>query len=136
MTENEIKRPSWITFAAILLFLKAGFNVVFAISTFSDAAWLSEFKIDIGGSLWLSGIVDLVLAATLIVAGISLLRGQKFGIYFGFVFAGVNIIKWFFLMFWFPMMAIVSISIDILIIYALVKGYDYFDEYARLGLTG
>ena len=136
MTENQPDRPRLLILAAVLLFIMAGFTLVLAVSTFTNASWLSDTKFlsDLGGQLWISGVIDLILAAALVYAGVSLLRGDKFGLYFGFIFAGLNAIKWFFMLFWFPVMSIVSIAIDVLIIYALGSSYYYFDDYFRAGI--
>ena len=136
MTENQLKRPGWVTFGAILMFLLGAFSVVFAISTFGNASWMSDFVIDVGSNrLWISGVIDIIIAVGCFAAGYSLLRGLKFGFYFAVIFAGVSAVKWFFFIFWFPVMGLVYIAIDALIIYSMVKSADYFDEYHRLGIT-
>ena len=133
---NEIpERPSWVPFTALLLILVGFFSIVFAIMTFSDAAWLADLRNGISGSgLWISGIIDLVIAVGCFYAAYSLLQGGKFGFWFGLLIAGFNAIKWFFLIFFNPMPALVFLAIDLLIIYGLVKSADYFDEYKRLGI--
>lgn len=134
MSERIIKRPAMITFAAVLVFIQAAFLTLIGITTFADASWLSEYRQALGSGMWLSALIDFALAIGLVIAGYSLLKGNQFGLYFSFAFAGMNAIKWFFFMFWFPVMGIVSIAIDGLIIYALAVGADYFDEYSRLGI--
>ena len=135
MTKNTLERHGLVTFGAILMFLVGGFTLVFAASTFSNASFLSDFRLDIGTNrLWISGVIDLFIAAGCFWAGYSLLRGKKFGFYFALAFAVINALKWFFFMFWFPVMGVVSIVIDGLIIYSMVKSEKYFDDYYRLGL--
>ena len=136
MTENQLIRPGWVTFGAILMFLVGAFSVVFAISTFSNASWISDFTIDVGSNrLWISGVIDLIIAAGCFAAGYSLLSGNKFGFYFAVIFAVASAFKWFFFIFWFPVMGVVYIAIDALIIYSMARSADYFDEYHRLGIT-
>lgn len=134
MTEITLKRSNWIVLAAVLMFVVGFFTLVMAISTFMNAAWLSDIRDAFGRELWISWIIDLVVFAGCITAGIFLLQGKKFGFYFAFFFAGVNAVKWFFFIFWFPVMGIVSIVIDVLIMYALSKSYYYFDDYAKAGI--
>ena len=135
MTDELAERPGWVPFTAVLLVLVGLFSIVFAILTFSDAAWLADLKDGIGGSgLWISGIIDLVIAAGCFYAAYSLLQGGKFGFWFGLLFAGINAIKWFFLIFFNPMPALIFLAIDLLIIYGLAKSADYFDEYKHLGI--
>jgi hypothetical protein len=134
MTEITLKRSHWVVLAAVLMFLVGFFTLVMAISTFTNASWLSGISDAFVGQLWISGVIDLVVFAGCIIAGIFLLQGKKFGFYYAFFFAGINAVKWFFFAFWFPVMGILSIAIDVLIIYALSKSYYYFDDYAKAGL--
>lgn len=134
MTENEMKRPSWVVFAAILMFLVGMFSLVFAISSFSNASWLNDYKVDIGGRLWLSGIVLIALTMASFYAGYALLQGKKFGFHFAIGYAVLSGAFWFFVLFWFPIMGLVNLAVDGLIIFALSKSWEYFDDYSRLGM--
>lgn len=135
MTENMPKRPGWVTFAAILMVLTGMFSIVMAISTFTSASWVSGLEVSYGaGSLWISGIIDLVIAGGSFYAAYSLTQGGKFGFYLSFMIAGMSAVKWFFLLFFDPYVAVVFLAIDFLIMYGLAKSADYFDEYARLGI--
>jgi len=121
------RRPSLVTFAAIMMFVVAGFQIVFAFSEFFNATWLlSTTYGTFGGYLWLWGILDLLLAFIPLYAGYDLLQGGQFGFIVGIVISGFSAIRWFFYIPAAPFLAIVMIAVDILIIYGLVSSADYF----------
>lgn len=126
------RRPGMVTFAAIMMFIAGGFEIVFAISEFSNAAWLNSTAYgNFGGYLWLWGIVDLILAGIIIYAGYDLLRGGQFGFILGVMLAVISSIRWFFYIPWAPFLALVVIAVDILIIFGLTANADYFRRSAR-----
>ena len=129
---SERKRPEWVTFAGIMMFMVAFFNLVFAILAFTNASWLSGFKVDIGGNLWLSGAIDLTIAVGCGFAGYSILKGGNFGYYWAIAFALINGTRWFFQIFWHPIMALVVIAIDLLILFSLTSNPEWFG-FSRLG---
>jgi hypothetical protein len=121
------RRPGLVTFAAIMLFILAAFQIVFAISEFANAAWITGSTYGtFGGYLWLWAILDLLLAFIPLYAGYDLLQGGSFGFIVGIVLAAISAIRWFFYLPAQPILALVVISIDVLIIYGLTSSADYF----------
>jgi hypothetical protein len=121
------RRPGLVTFAAIMMFIAGGFEVVFAIWEFANASWLVTSTYgNFGGYLWLWAIVDLVLAAIILYAGYDLLRGGQFGYILGVMLAGISAIRWFFLIPAAPFLALIIIAVDLLIIFGLTANADYF----------
>jgi hypothetical protein len=126
-TPLTARRPALVTFAAVMMFVLAGFQATWAIIEFSNAAWISGATYGtFGGRLWLWGILDLALVAASIYAGYDILRGGEFGYFYGLIIAGVSAIRWFFYLPAAPALGIVVIAIDVLIIYGLVANTDYF----------
>ena len=41
MSSAQVRRPGLVTFAAIMMFLLGGFEVVWSLTEFANAAWLS-----------------------------------------------------------------------------------------------
>ena len=121
------QRPGLVTFAAIMMFLLAGFQVMYAILEFAHAAWVAvNVAGTFGGPLWLWGIIDAVFAAVAFYAGTDLLRGGQFGRTFGLIIASLSTIRWFFYIPAAPWTAVVVIVVNILIIYGLVAHSEYF----------
>jgi hypothetical protein len=121
-------RPGMLTFAAIIMFMVAGFEALSAILAFAGTGW---WVTDIGNlvytnfALW--GGLDLVIALIALYAGISLLRGGSFGRGMAYVFAVVGAVRWLFVIPAAPILAVVVIALCVMVVYALAKDSDYVD---------
>jgi hypothetical protein len=121
-------RPGMLTFAAIIMFMVAGFEALSAILTFAGTGW---WVTDMGNlvytnfALW--GVLDLVIALIALYAGISLLRGGSFGRGMAYVFAVVGAVRWLFVIPAAPILAVVVIALCVMVVYALAKDSDYVD---------
>ena len=90
-------RPGMVTFAAVIMFVVAGFEVLSAILAFAGTGWWATASGDlVYANFVFWGILDLIIAALAIYAGADLLRGGAFGITVGFLFAGLGAIRWLF----------------------------------------
>ena len=128
---TEKKRPGAVTFAALLMFLIGVVGIMNAVSAFSNAAWLSEIPSFLGEStannqFWW-GVIELVLGLAFLMAGYSILKGGRFGFYWGIAFSFLNSAKWFIYLFWQPILALVGIAISVLVMWSLAINEDYFD---------
>jgi hypothetical protein len=123
-----LERPGLVTFAAIMMFVAGGFQLVWALVEFANAAWLASATYGtFNGYLWLWAILDLVLAAAIFYAGYDILRGGSFGRIFGVIVACVSAVRWFFYIPASPWLSIVAIAVDVLIIYALAAHEEFFN---------
>src|SRR5258705_8061876 len=96
-TTTAVTRPALVTFAAVIMFLLAAFQLIFAIVEFYNAAWFAQTIYGtFSDRLWLWGIIDLVVAAVAAYAGYGLLRGGTFGRIVGFIAAAIIGVRWFF----------------------------------------
>ena len=123
-----MRRPGWLTYAAIMMFVLGGFHILLAISEFANSTW-AQSRLDIElfiPILFIWGIVDLIIGSLAVYAGVSLLRGGTFGLATGFIFASLGIIRWLFHIPVAPVLAVVVIALAALVIYGLVKHTDYF----------
>jgi hypothetical protein len=123
-------RPGLVTYAAIMMFALGGFHILLAISEFANSTWvLSRLDIELFIPILLIwGILDLIIGAIAIYAGVSTLRGGTFGWIMGATFAILGIIRWLFYIPVSPVLAVVVIVLDMLVIYALVQHSDYFQD--------
>lgn len=120
-------RPGLVTFAAVMMFLFAGFQILYAIEEFAAAAWVAaNVNGTVGGPLWVWGIIDLAFAVLAIYAGYGLLRGDAYGQIAALIVATFSAIRWFFYIPAAPWTALVMILVDVLIIYVLATRVDYF----------
>ena len=122
------KRPGMVTFAAVIMFMVAGFEALAALLAFAGTGW---WVTDAGNLVYtnfvLWGIVDAIIALIALYAGIDLLRGGGFGRGMAYVFAIVGAIRWLFVIPAAPILAVVIIALCVMVIYALAKDSDYVD---------
>ena len=115
-------RPGMVTFAAVMMFLVAGFEALSALLAFAGTGW---WVTDMGNLVYanfvLWGIVDLIIALIAVYAGIDLLRGGAYGLVMGYLFAGLGAIRWLFVIPAAPVLAVVVIALCVMVIYGLAK---------------
>src|SRR5215212_4272477 len=120
------RRPGMVTFAAVVMFMVAGFEVLSALLAFSGTGWWATASGDlVYANFVFWGILDLVIALIALYAGIDLLRGGAFGVVMGYLFAGLAAIRWFFVIPAAPILAVVVIALCVMVIYALATHPDY-----------
>jgi hypothetical protein len=113
-----------VTFAAILLFMLGGFELVLAITEFFQYAFGTLPPLVNYSILW--GILDVLYALVLLYAGYALLQGQAVGRLVALIVAVFAAIRWFFYLWYVPWASVIIIGICLLIIYGLVRNEDYF----------
>ena len=122
------RRPGMVTFAAVIMFMVAGFEVLSAILAFAGTGWwVTEMGNLVYTNFVLWGILDLVIALIALYAGIDLLRGGGFGRTMAYVFAIVGAIRWLLVIPAAPILAVVIIALCVMVIYALARDSDYVD---------
>jgi hypothetical protein len=123
------RRPGMFTFAAVIMFLVAGFEVLSAILAFAGTGWwVTEMGNLVYANLVLWGILDLIIALIALFAGISLLRGGAFGLVMGYLFAGLTAIRWLFVIPAAPILSVVMIALCVMVIYGLARHSDYVES--------
>jgi hypothetical protein len=119
-------RPGMLTFAAVVMFMVAGFEALSALLAFAGSGWwVTETGNLVYANFVLWGIVDLIIALIALYAGIDLLRGGEFGRAMAYVFAIVGAIRWLFVIPAAPVLAVVVIALCVMVIYALANHSDY-----------
>ena len=125
------RRPGMFTFAAVIMFLVAGFEALSAILAFAGTGWWATASGDLVYTnfvFW--GILDLIIALIALIAGIDILRGGTYGLIVGYIFAVMGAIRWLFVIPAAPVLAVVVIALCVMVVYGLAKHSDYFDETA------
>ena len=121
-------RPGLLTFAAVMMFVVAGFEALAALFAFAGTGWwVTEAGNLVYANLVLWGIVDLVIALIALYAGIDILRGGAYGLMVGYLFAVVGAIRWLFVIPAAPVLAVVVIALCVMVIYGLAKYSDHFE---------
>jgi hypothetical protein len=116
-------------FAAVIMFMVAGFEVLSAILAFAGTGWwVTEMGNLVYANFVLWGILDLLIALIALYAGISLLRGGAFGLVMGYLFAGLTAIRWLFVIPAAPILSVVMIALCVMVIYGLARHSDYVES--------
>jgi hypothetical protein len=121
------RRPGILTFAAVMMFVVAGFTGLLAMTEFAGTGWWVTASGDlVYANLIVWGIVDLVIAIIALYAGIDILRGATYGLVVGYLFAGIGLVRWLFYIPITPVLSVVMVALCALVIYGLAKHSDYF----------
>jgi hypothetical protein len=119
-TFDALKRPGWLTFAAVILFSVAGLRVISGIAYLADSSKISDLSNGLFGSnVFWWGIWDLIIAALALAAAYSLLAGNTYGRVFGYLWAIIVIIQSFLVLSYAPWFGAAAITLGVLVIYAL-----------------
>jgi hypothetical protein len=119
-------RPGVLTFAAVVMFVVAGFEALTALLAFAGTGWWVTSAGDlVYANFFFWGILDTIIALIALYAGIDLLRGGGFGRAMGYLFAGLGAIRWLFVIPAAPVLAVVVIALCVMVVYALAKHSDY-----------
>jgi len=123
------RRPGMFTFAAVMMFVVAGFEALSAILAFAGTGW---WVTDMGNLMYANlvfwGILDLLIALIALYAGIDILRGGTFGVVMGFLFAGFGLVRWMFVIPVAPILSVVVIALCVMVIYGLATHSDYMER--------
>ena len=121
-------RPGMLTFAAVIMFVVAGFEILAALFAFAGTGWWVTSSGDlVYANLTFWAIVDSVIAIVALYAGIDILRGGSFGTVMGYLFAGVGLVRWLFVIPAAPVLSVVVIALCVMVIYGLARYSDYFE---------
>jgi hypothetical protein len=123
------RRPGMLTFAAVVMFMVAGFEALSGILAFAGSGWwVTEMGNLVYANFVLWGLLDLIIALIALYAGIDLLRGGAFGVTMGYLFAIVGAIRWLFVIPAAPVLALVVIALCVMVMYALATSSDYMER--------
>src|SRR5215218_5082607 len=112
------RRPGLLTFAAVMMFVVAGFEALAALLAFAGTGWwVTEMGNLVYANFVLWGVLDLLIALIALYAGIDILRGGTFGVVAGYLFAVVGAIRWLFVIPAAPILSVVIIALCVMVIY-------------------
>jgi len=116
-----------LTFAAVMMFIVAGFSILLAFTEFAGTGWWVTASGDlVYANFVFWAIIDLIIAIIALYAGADILRGGNFGLVVGYLFAGIGLIRWLFYIPVAPVLSVVIVTLCALVIYGLAKHSDYF----------
>jgi hypothetical protein len=110
----------WIAFAGVIMIISGGLNALYGLIGVVNDEWVvwtnrSSLYLDI--SQW--GVVHLVVGLVMLLAGIGVFSGNILARTVGVIAASVSLIANFFFIPAYPLWALIVITIDLLVIWAL-----------------
>ena len=121
-----LRRPGWLTFAAVVMFSVAGLRIISGIAYLADSNKVNDLTSGLfGDNIFWWGLWDLGIAALALYAGYSLLSGDTFGRVVGYAWAIVVIIQSFLILSYAPWYGFAAMLLAILVIFALSSTSDY-----------
>lgn len=116
---DEGKGFGWLLFAATMLGLAGVLSVIDGIVALSKSSFYAANAHYVFSDLRTWGWIAIVLGALLIVAAMGVFTGSGFARWFGIIIAALSLIGHFSASQAYPFWALIMITIDILVIYAL-----------------
>ena len=110
----------WIVFAGVMMIISGGLNAFYGLVAIVNDEWVvwtnrSSLYLDI--SQW--GWVNLIIGLVMLLAGIGVFSGNFLARTVGVIVAALSLISNFFFIPAYPLWALVVITIDVLVIWAL-----------------
>jgi len=121
-----------LTFAAIMMFVVAGFEALAALLAFAGTGWWYVASVDtlVYANFIFWGVLDAIIAFVALNAGIDILRGGAYGLVIGYVFTVFGVIRCLFMIPAAPILAVVVVAPCVMVLYGLARYSDYFEEAA------
>ncbi len=123
---DGLRRPGWLTFAAVVLISVGCLRVLSAIYYFADSTRVNNVS---GGAfghhLFLWGLWDLLIALLALWGGFSLLGGNTFGRVIGYTWAVLVIVQSFLILGYAPWFGFGALLLAIFVVYALSATSDW-----------
>jgi hypothetical protein len=110
-----------VTFAAFMLAIVGGLNVLYGIAATSNSAFFHDHDAYLFGGLATWGWAWIILGALQLVAVVSIARRHLFGRIVGVATAAANAVLQMLSIAGHPFLSIVLLAIDVMVIYALTR---------------
>jgi hypothetical protein len=128
LSNDLVQRSGWITFAGVAALIAGGYNTLSGIGALADddtiAAQASEVLYGIDLTAW--GWLWLIIGVVQLITGVLILQRSGWGLGLGVGIAGMSAFLTVFVMFVFPLWALAVLTVDFLILYALLTRSDEF----------
>ena len=128
MPDKVARRSGWVTFAGIAALIAGGYNALSGIAALSDddtvAAQAQEVLYGIDLTAW--GWFWLVIGLVQLLTGVLILQRNMWGLWLGVGIACLSGLMTVVVMFVFPLWAIAVLTLDFLILFALLTQSEEF----------
>jgi hypothetical protein len=115
----EIQRTTWLQFAALILFLSGALNVIAGLSMIGGSRYVTDKLQFANLDAW--GWFFVIWGVLQIIAGVAVMRGERWAVILGIVTSFVNAIAELASSKTFPLWSLALIAANVLVIYGLVQ---------------
>jgi hypothetical protein len=124
-----MRRAGWVTFAGVVGLVVGGYNALSGIAAIADDDTVTSQAKDVlfGINLTAWGWFWLIVGLMQLVAGVLILQRNEWGRWLGISIAGVSALITVFIIFVFPLWSIAVLTLDLLVLYALITQVDEFN---------
>lgn len=130
MSEMLSKRSGWLTFAGAVLVVAGAYNGLSGLGALSEddtiAAQAQEVLFGVDITVW--GWLLLIAGVLQLLAGVLIFQRNVWGLWLGVIMALVSAFLAVFMIFPFPIWGLTIITIDMLVLYALLARSDEFED--------
>jgi hypothetical protein len=117
-TYRSATGTGWVVFAAIMFMISGVFHVVDGIAALANSRYVDDIPLFANLDFW--GVVWLIIGGLALFAGYAILAGSETGRIIGIALASLSLITQLMFIEANPWWAIVVITIDFIILYALI----------------
>jgi hypothetical protein len=128
-TQVARKRSGWVTFAGVIALAAGAYNALSGIAAISNDDTLSAqaTKVLYGIDLSVWGWFWLIVGVLQILGGILVIQRNEWGLALCVTMAGLSALCTIFVIFVVPLWAVAVLSLDVLVMFALLTHGDDFD---------
>jgi hypothetical protein len=117
---DGLRRPGWLTFAAVILISVGFLRIISAIYYFADSTRVNNLSAGaFGHHLFLWGLWDLLIALLALWGGFSLFGGNTFGRVIGYTWAILVIVQSFLILAYAPWFGFAAMLLAVAVLLAL-----------------
>jgi hypothetical protein len=129
MVGDGANRSGWITFAGVVALAAGAYNTLSGIAALVDDDTLASRATDVlyGIDLTAWGWFWVLAGALQLLAGVLILVRNVWALWFGVGIASLSALMTVFVIFIFPLWSIAVLTLDLLVVYALLTHSDEFD---------
>jgi hypothetical protein len=128
MDAHVTKRSGWLTFAGVAALIAGSYNALSGLAALTDddtvASQAKEVLYGVDLTAW--GWFWLLVGLAQLVTGVLILQRNMWGLWLGVTIAATSAFLTIFVMFVFPLWAIAVLTIDFLVLFALLTESEQF----------
>lgn len=113
----EMNESAWVRFSGIMMMIGGIANFIWGIAAVAKDTLLGKELLFFNLTTW--SVIAMILGPVLAFAGVAVLYSQRWAVTFGMIWASLSIVFWLLVIWAFPALSILVITMDTLVIFGL-----------------